>query len=86
MKEHRIKVLEKKGKCDNMHEVGDEFVLKGPKTPEGICLGAFTAIMPSLMALIYGANIPFGQEKNVMTVACPDPKNCVIWEIRRIDS
>ena len=84
MFEYSIKVLEVKGACDNGHRMGDEFRVKDAKTPQGICLSAFSAILPKLMALMLGGDILWSEDRNRDIIACPDPKNAVIWEVRRI--
>jgi uncharacterized repeat protein (TIGR04076 family) len=77
------KVISQTGKCDAGHKVGDEWVL-GPKTPEGICMGAYHAMYSNAFFLIAGAEMPWGKDPNVATVACPDPKNPVVFELRRV--
>ena len=76
------KVISQKGRCDAGHKVGDEFVL-GPKTTEGICMGAYHAMYTNAFLLIMGASRPFG-DPDVATVACPDAKNPLVFELRRI--
>jgi uncharacterized repeat protein (TIGR04076 family) len=82
---HKVvaKVISQTGRCDAGHKVGDEWVL-GPKTPEGICTGAYHAMNSSAFVLIIGAAMPFGADPDVATVACPDAKNPVVFELRRI--
>jgi len=84
--EFRIKVIEVKGRCDNGHRVGEEFKVRDAKTPSGICLSSFSAILPKLMALMLGGDIPWSEDKNRDIIACPDPKNAVIWEVSRIET
>jgi uncharacterized repeat protein (TIGR04076 family) len=79
-------VKEIKGTCDNGHQVGDTFEITDAKTPGGICLSAFSAILPKLMALMLGGDIPWSGDKDADIVACPDPENAVRWEVRRIIS
>jgi len=79
-----ITVKEIKGACDNGHQVGDTFEITDAKTPGGICLSAFSSILPKLMALMMGGEIPWSGDKNTDIVACPDPENAVRWEVRRI--
>ena len=77
------KVVSQKGRCDAGHKVGDEWVL-GPKTPEGICIGAYHAMYSNAFLLIVGASMPWGADPDVATVACPDANNPVVFELRRI--
>ena len=76
------KVISQTGKCDAGHKVGDEWVLS-PKTPEGICMGAYHAMYSSAFLLLVGAAMPFG-DPDVATVACPDAENPLVFELRRI--
>ncbi len=82
---HKVvaKVVSQMGRCDAGHKVGDEWVL-GPKTLEGICTGAYHAMNSKAFLLLTGAPIPFGTDPDVTTVACPDAKNPLVFELRRI--
>ncbi len=82
---HKVvaKVISQTGRCDAGHKVGDEWVL-GPKTPEGICTGAYHAMNSNAFLLITGAPMPWGGDPDVATVACPDANNPVVFELRRI--
>ena len=82
----RITVKEIRGTCDNGHQVNDTFEIEEAKTPGGICLSAFSAILPKLMALMLGGDILWSGDKDADIVACPDPENAVRWEVRRIQS
>ena len=78
-----VKVISQKGTCVQEHKVGDEWVI-GRKTPEGICLSAFDALFPSARVLMFGGVFPWGTDPDVTTVACPDAKNPVVFELRRL--
>ena len=78
-----IKVISQKGTCHAEHKVGDEWVFKD-KTPEGICLGAFSSLYPSVRVLMFGGSFPWASDPDVATEACPDPKNPVVFEVRRL--
>ncbi len=82
---HKVvaKVISQEGHCDAGHKVGDEWVL-GPKTTEGICNGAYHAMNSRVFVLIIGAAMPFGADPDATTVACPDAKNPVVFELRRV--
>jgi len=79
----RIKVLSQKGTCEVGHKVGDEWVIDG-KTPGGLCLFAFGSLLPSLTPLMFGGSFPWEKDPDRTTVACPDPDNPVVFELRRI--
>ncbi len=82
---HKVvaKVISQEGHCGAGHKVGDEWVLS-PKTPEGICMGAYFAMYPNAFVLISGASIPWREDPDVALVPCPDAKNPVVFELRRI--
>ncbi len=82
---HKVvaKVISQTGRCDAGHKVGDEWVLE-PKTSEGICMGAYHAMYAYAFLLITGAPMPWGADPDVATAACPDEKNPVVFELRRI--
>jgi uncharacterized repeat protein (TIGR04076 family) len=78
-----VKVISQKGTCEHGHKVGDEWVIKDT-TPQGICLGAFNVIYPDAWVLKFGGSFPWASEPDVTTVACPDPENPVVFELRRL--
>ena len=79
-----VKITVVKGKCQGeYHEIGDSFTC-GWKTPEGICLSAWTAIAPYVMTLLWGGDFDFEKEKGMATLRCPDPKGIVL-ELRRVE-
>jgi len=78
-----IRVVSQKGTCDEGHQVGDQWIADG-KTPEGICLGAFSSLSHSLDVLMYGGALPWEADPDIATVACPDPANPVVFELRRL--
>ena len=78
-----IKVISQKGTCVQEHKVGDEWVI-GTKTPEGICLSAFHALHPNARVLMFGGSFPWETDPDVSAVVCPDAKNPVVFELRRL--
>ena len=78
-----IKVISQKGTCAMEHKVGDEWIMSG-KTPDGICLEAFNALLPSARVLRFSGTFPWSTDPDVTTVACTDGDNPVIFEVRRI--
>jgi uncharacterized repeat protein (TIGR04076 family) len=78
-----IKVISQKGSCEAGHRVGDQWLV-GEKTPEGICLFAFSSLFPFITPLMYGGAFPWEKDPDATTVACPDPDNPVVFEIRRV--
>lgn len=76
------KVISQKGKCEAGHTVGDEFIL-GQKTPTGLCSWAFASLFPFAEVLEFGGSFPWEKDKDRTSVACPDPGNPVVFEVRR---
>ena len=78
-----VKVVSQKGNCTQGHKVGDEWVL-GRKTPDGICLSAFNSLFPNIRMLTYGGIAPWATDPDVVSSACPDANNPVVFEMRRL--
>jgi len=75
------KVVSQKGTCAAGHEVGDEFNI-GQQTPPNLCSWAFYSIFPFAEVLQFGGSFPWEEDINKTTVACPDPANPVVFELR----
>ncbi len=78
-----VRVVSQEGTCSAEHKVGEEWVIKR-KTPEGMCLSAFNAVLPNVRVLMFGGTLPWETDPDVTTVACPDAKNSVVFELRRL--
>jgi uncharacterized repeat protein (TIGR04076 family) len=75
------KVISQKGTCAAQHKVGDEFVI-GQQTPPNLCSWAFYSLFPFAQVLQFGGSFPWEQDRTKTTVACPDPANPVVFELR----
>ncbi|MBI4331371.1 MAG: TIGR04076 family protein [Chloroflexi bacterium] len=76
-----------RGECPLKMKPGDSWVFQR-QTPEGMCMAAFSALMPAMRTFIvpgavyrYPGDAPEGE---VVEVSCPDPKHWVIYEVRRL--
>jgi len=78
-----VKIISQKGHCEAGHKVGDQWLV-AEKTPEGICIFAFASLFPFITPLMYGGAFPWEKDPDKTTVACPDPDNPVVFEIRRV--
>ena len=76
------RVISQEGICEAQHRVGDEFII-GQQTPTGLCSWAFYSLFPFAQVLQFGGSFPWEQAPNKTTVACPDPENPVVFELRR---
>lgn len=83
MSEVIARVISQKGTCTAQHKVGDEFVI-GQQTPPNLCSWAFYSLFPFAQVLKFGGSFPWEQDSNKTTVACPDPANPVVFELRLI--
>ncbi|MFC1981587.1 TIGR04076 family protein [Chloroflexota bacterium] len=77
-----VKVVSQKGTCVYGHKVGDEWTIQR-LTPGGICLGAFNNFYPFFRVLNFGGGFPYEKDPSVTRVACPDPNNPAVFELRR---
>jgi uncharacterized repeat protein (TIGR04076 family) len=75
------KVISQKGTCAAQHKIGDEFVI-GQQTPHNLCSWAFYSLFPFAQVLQFGGSFPWEKDHNKTTVACPDPINPVVFELR----
>jgi len=75
-------VISQKGTCAAGLKVGDKFTI-GQQTPPNLCSWAFYSLFPFAEVLQFGGSFPWGNDRNKITVACPDPGNPVVFELRR---
>jgi len=79
-----VRVTVVKGRCQGYSHIKGHTFIVDETTPAGLCLGAWEAISPYLMALRYGADFPWESEKGVAVIHCPDPRGITL-ELRRIE-
>ena len=75
------RVILQRGTCAAGHKVDDEFVI-GQETPQGMCAWAFYVLFPFAVALQSGGSFPWEDSPDQAVVACPDPANPVVFELR----
>ena len=66
------------------HQIGDRWEIDS-LTPEGMCLGAWGAVFPYVMALELGGEFSWEEVPTKIKIHCPDPKGIVL-EIERVES
>ncbi len=81
MSEVIARVISQKGTCSAGHKVGDKFVI-GQHTAPNLCSWAFYSLFPFAEVLQFGGSFPWESDKNKTAVACPDPENPVVFELR----
>jgi len=79
-----VRIISQKGTCSAGHRVGDEWVIKGEHAPAGMCMYAFNSLFPFITALAFGGTLPWEPNPDITTVACPDAKNPVVFELKRV--
>jgi len=83
MAEVIARVISQEGTCAAGHRVGDEFNV-GEKPPQGICSWAYYTLFPFVQVLKHGGTLPWEKDPDKALVACCDPANPVVFELRRI--
>ena len=79
-----VTVVSQKGKCAVGHKVSDRIVFDGKSVEGNVCYSALMVLLPKVYAMRYGAQFPWAEDKDVICNACPDGKNPVVFEIKRI--
>lgn len=85
MKVYKVQVTIKsiEGECPQEFKVGQSWLIDG-KTPAGMCMGAYNSISPAVRVFRFGGEHPWDEDKDVTYISCPDPKNRVIYELKRL--
>jgi uncharacterized repeat protein (TIGR04076 family) len=85
-----VRIVSVQGTCAAGHHVGQEFDLSKDfllglsGNPQALCPSAFHAIFPSWRVLRHGGEYPWEEDRDKTAIACPDPINPVVMELRRI--
>ncbi len=84
-----ITLVEGEGFCAAGHSVGDRWTWSGEGEQldfgKGMCVHALGSMLPKLVAMRYGASLPWLKEdQDVSTHLCPDVANPHVFKIRRI--
>ena len=85
-----LKVTSVQGTCVAGLKVGDAFDLSEDFTlgysgrGKTLCPAAFYAAYPHWRILRFGGELPWEADKDTAHVACPDPLNPLIMELKRI--
>ncbi len=84
VKEVRGKVIRVTGECSQGHEVGDVAVFTEGGVDGRVCIHALYSMLPKVFAMMFNAEFPWAQDPDVLTHACPDALNPVVFELARI--
>jgi uncharacterized repeat protein (TIGR04076 family) len=49
-----------------------------------MCPWAFYTLFPFISVLQFGGSFPWEEDRDKTTVACPDPANPVVFELKRL--
>lgn len=77
-------VIRQEGHCAAGHTVGDQVIFDGLTVQGKVCIHALYSFLPKVFAMRYGANFPWLDDQDLATHACPDARNPVVFEIRRM--
>jgi uncharacterized repeat protein (TIGR04076 family) len=80
-----VTVKSQKGKCNFGYRVGDQIIFDGKTVRGNTCYAALMILLPYIYALRYGVEFPWAKHGNMLTVACPDAENPVVFEIHRVE-
>ena len=83
VKEIKARVLSVKGEC-GFHKVGDVTLFTQDGVNGPICIHAMYSMLPKVFALMFNASFPWAQNPDVLTHACPDAANPVVFELTRV--
>ncbi|MFX0167901.1 MAG: TIGR04076 family protein [Candidatus Hodarchaeota archaeon] len=80
---HELRQQPGKSPC-RLYKVGEEFDLSKLDERAKICRWAFNSLFPFLTVLEFGGALPWEPDPDRAYVACPDPHNIVVFELRRV--
>ncbi|HJX12215.1 MAG TPA: TIGR04076 family protein [Dehalococcoidales bacterium] len=78
------RVVSQAGTCQAGHGVGDEFVID-QTSPAGLCTWALYTLFPFAEVLQFGGSFPWESGPDKARIACPDPDNPVVFELKRVE-
>ena len=78
------RVIQQEGHCAAGHRVGDEVIFDGQTVEGKVCIHALYSFLPKVFAMRYGAEFPWLDDPDAAPHACPDARNPVVFEIRRL--
>jgi uncharacterized repeat protein (TIGR04076 family) len=81
---HELRQEPGKSPC-RLYKVGEEFDISKPEERAKICRWAFNSLFPFLTVLEFGGSLPWEPDPERAYVACPDPHNIVVFELRRME-
>ena len=84
-KKHKITIevidILETGKCNYGHKIGDKF--NYPEEKGKICSAALHALYPYALGIQIGGNFHWEEDRDTVTICCPDYKNPVVFKISK---
>ncbi len=84
VKEVRGKVLSVKGTCGQGHKAGDVVTFTEGGVAGHVCIHAMYSMLPKVFAMMFNAEFAWAGNPDVLTHACPDAFNPVVFELTRV--
>lgn len=83
-----ITLVRGEGTCAADHTIGEKWVWSGAgeqlNLGKGMCVHALASMLPKLLAMRYGASLPWLREDpDISTHLCPDVANPHVFQIHR---
>ena len=84
-----ITLVRGEGSCAAGHKIGDKWLWSGDSEQlnlgKGMCVHALASMLPKLLAMRYGASLPWLREDpDISTHLCPDVANPHVFQIHRV--
>lgn len=84
LKRVRITLYSAKTPCPQGFKEGDNWLIDSEKTPNGMCSAAYHSLFQYLRTLRFGGISPYGKDKNVVYVSCPDSGHVQVYKLERL--
>jgi len=82
--EGTIEVIEvRRGECAAGLKVGDQFTFENLLKEHNFCIPAYQSLHAPLLALKYGAELPWEEDGATARICCPDPDCVVVFLLKR---
>ena len=78
------KVISVKGTCGLGHKIGDIVTFTETGVEGHICIHALYSMLPAVFAMLYDAQFPWLENKDVKTHPCTDAAFPVVFEIAKV--
>lgn len=76
-----IETVGGRGRCSIGLVPGQSWTVDSPVVPAGMCMWAWSSLMPFLTPLRFGTSLPWEDESGTARVCCPDPDNPVVFRL-----